>query len=170
METITFHTRFRPIAWLVERRPCPPGTFLSEMVTERRADSGKALVVAFCPLYTYSLLPDSKRCMRCPLGGICKDGLWVGAVVNTSVWRVENDRMRVAECPVGFVLVRDEATPSRDNCSVCLDGTYNLHEPNLNTGYLVSKTPESAQDLCRKCPVGWVCTNGWDMHPIQIQV
>jgi hypothetical protein len=47
------------------------------------------------------------------VGAIC-DGSTLRGVINGSMWLVNGDKMRLQQCPAGYVLIRDEYQPILD--------------------------------------------------------
>ena len=80
---------------------CPNGTAL--------VGSGIAEVQQCIPCgdNQYILNPKTTPCVNCPVGGICKGGIF-DAAVSGSVWQKNGSFMRVIECPPGYILVRSK--------------------------------------------------------------
>jgi hypothetical protein len=164
--------RIPTVAAPIHRNTSPPG---SKLV---RIDSGveiwnsyvEAFVQTRCPGHDYSILENSFECHRCPAGATCQGGHFLGGKENTSSWVPEDGKMRLVSCPLGHILVRDEANPAKDECIICPDGTFINKEPDHATGFLVTDDPAIATSMCKPCFPGFYCYAGWETHPIRFQI
>jgi hypothetical protein len=72
--------------------------------------------------------------------------------VNDSKWEVNqlsgNDVYRLVECPLGYVIKREEEFLDQDRCIQCSEGSYSI---------IVAKSTAVA---CQPCPVGGECIGG----------
>lgn len=65
------------------------------------------------------------QCNRCPLGLECSQNVWSKRVVD-SVWREQGYRLRLTQCPSGYLVERDDTNPEGDRCRECEPGKYSL--------------------------------------------
>jgi hypothetical protein len=85
-------------------------------------------------------------------GASCPDGKSFVPLVNDSKWRAEyingEHKMRILQCPPGYVLGREDKFPDQDRCTECPITFYSL----------VVATSNST--VCKPCPIGADCPGG----------
>eukprot|EP00961_Rhodomonas_salina_P288152 3893802-Rhodomonas_salina.1 len=59
------------------------------------------------------------------VGAEC-DGQKLWGQVAGSVWEAEGPHLRLRQCPRGYIVVHDPASPQSDACVACPFGTYSL--------------------------------------------
>ena len=156
----------------IQRNASLPGSYLVKI--DRELEIGNAYTETFfetrCPGHDYSITQDSFNCHRCPAGATCRQGHFLGGKQNGSVWIPIDGMMRLVDCPLGFILVRDEANPAKDECVICPDDTFIDKKPDYATGFLVTDDPANATSMCKACFLGFYCYAGWETHPIRWQI
>ena len=115
-----------------------------------------------CKAGQYVIDPDQNACVDCPAGAVCTAGSFLGQTPG-AVWAVVGDNMRVETCPVGYVLVRNEARPVADQCVACPSGKYLASNSSAAAGRLVVLDAATAPGLCLDCVVGATCLGGADV-------
>ena len=102
--------------------------------------AGRSLGVATgrcrtCERGQYVLDPDADPCRDCPVGAACNGSAATGLVAGSD-WVQVGRVVRLARCPPGHILVRDEAAPGLDQCVMCPPGTHlppSLERPRAST-------------------------------------
>jgi hypothetical protein len=74
-----------------------------------------------CAQGQYVLDPDADPCRDCPVGAACNGSALVGLVAGSD-WVQVGRVVRLARCPPGYILVRDEASLDLDQCVMCPPG------------------------------------------------
>jgi hypothetical protein len=140
----------------VKCNPCPPGWMSSPSSIGTRS---LWTCIKCNELTEYVINPNNHTCNKCPEGGIC-DGSKLIPKVTGSVWNDDNKDgvYRISRCPPGFILVRDESNPIKDECFPCEINTYSVEEAiydidTLDNSRLWVKTVTNFAKLCVKCPL-----------------
>ena len=102
-------------------------------------------------------------CHNCPTGAVCNGKILFG-LPSDSVWINESGVLRLVECPAGYILVRDDSLPDRDECVICPAGTYSAISASTKSDILRVSTASEAVGLCLQCEKGLTCIGGSDYY------
>ena len=85
-------------------RACPDGHVRTNASNNGEFDSALQTCTP-CGANQYIVDPDVPPCIPCPVGGLCQDGIF-DEEVKGSIWEPEGQKMRLVQCPPGYILVR----------------------------------------------------------------
>lgn len=116
-----------------------------------------------CAVNQY-ILSDLYACQDCPVGARC-DGQNLTSLTPGSVWARYGSQMRLAQCPPGHVLVRDERG-IQDSCVLCPNGYYSFIPASIEGPLVTSSAVVAASgSLCEPCPAAATCPGGNEVIP-----
>jgi len=121
-----------------------------------------------CELSNYIVDPNRHKCLPCPDGGTC-DGSKLTPKVDGSVWDadVSTGMYRLARCPPGYVLVRDEAFPVLDRCVACPPDTYSVDEAIFGQRLWTRSVENYLNNTCKPCPRrAAMCVGADNLRPL----
>ena len=117
-----------------------------------------------------------RSCNDCPdAGARCLGLSHFQPMVEGSVWEdtpffvMKNNTIesksivkRVARCPAGYILVRNDSTPRSDTCVACSNNTYSAIEAVYATKTMWNDSQVDARSECIACPSAGAMCNGTD--------
>jgi len=120
-----------------------------------------------CDKKQYIIDPNANECQPCAVGALCEDGKFQPVNPTDSVWNSTADGVyRIARCPPGFVLIRDEADPVSDRCVPCAPDTYSVEEAVFGER-LWDRSVENYNQYCHPCPRSRaMCGGANDVRPL----
>jgi len=144
----------------VDCHPCEPGW------TRQETNDGLWTCVR-CDKKQYIIDPNANECQPCAVGAVCEDGKFQPVSPADSVWNSSADGVyRIATCPPGFVLIRDEADPVSDRCVPCAPDTYSVEEAVFGER-LWDRSVENYNQYCHPCPRSRaMCGGANDVRPL----
>ena len=121
-----------------------------------------------CELSNYIIDPNRHNCEPCPDGATC-DGSQLTPKVDGSVWDadVSTGVYRLARCPPGYVLIRDEASPVLDRCVACPPDTYSVDEALFGQRLWTRSVENYLNNTCKPCPRrAAMCVGADNLRPL----
>ncbi len=122
-----------------------------------------------CSPSHYVISPDYHPCEQCPEGGVC-NGMNLTGKIPGMLWEVQGSKLRITECPVGYILVRDESRPVWDQCIQCPFGTKSQDRAVYHEKKLVVMLAAKAHTKCSVCREYEMCPGGNVTMPPDIEV
>ena len=143
---IMIHGRFNKEKWLLNNAviscsACPSDTY--------SLSAGKIRIQNLYIMYSYYIKVIPVKCLKCPLGGVCKKGQ-IRAANNFWGYLKSKDEVRFATCPFGYCCVSTQCK-SYDSCASGRHGTL--------CGVCDMKHTESV--ITPHCLQGGTCSHPW---------
>eukprot|EP00961_Rhodomonas_salina_P166766 2247463-Rhodomonas_salina.2 len=110
---------------------------------------------------------DPRECQPCPAGLACQGGRLEPEVAGSEWEEVRgagSHYLRLAACPPGHVLVRNEEVPQLDQCIACPPGYYHTRRAVFGHSLTV-RNAEDAAGECLPCETGATCPGGRALEP-----